>query len=105
MLNDYGRALREFITTEGYAVRHIIEAHDVETFESEVSAYPELTVIEQESRSTITVSKALPSIEREKSASVSGAQNARVHARRTPTQKRVVNLSPELAERCAAYPG
>lgn len=28
MLNDYGSGLREFITTEGYNVRHSIEAHD-----------------------------------------------------------------------------
>ena len=67
MLNDYGSALREFITTEGYAVRHIIEAHDVEAFESEVSAYPAVTVIARESQGAVTVSKALPGIEREKS--------------------------------------
>lgn len=44
MLNDYGSALREFITTEGYNVRHVIEAHDVPAFETEVSAYPAVTI-------------------------------------------------------------
>lgn len=38
MLNDYGSALREFVTTEGYNVRCVIEAHDVAAFETEVSA-------------------------------------------------------------------
>jgi adenine-specific DNA-methyltransferase len=47
MLNDYGSALREFITTEGYAVRYVIEAHDVAAFETEVSAYPAITIIAQ----------------------------------------------------------
>jgi adenine-specific DNA-methyltransferase len=65
MLNDYGSALREFITTEGYAVRHIIEAHDVEAFESEVNAYPAVTIIAREGQKSVIVSKALPGIENE----------------------------------------
>ena len=65
MLNDYGSALREFITTEGYNVRHIIEAHDVEAFESEVSAYPAVTIIAREEQKSVVVSKALPGIEQE----------------------------------------
>jgi len=70
MLNDYGSALREFITTEGYAVRHIIEAHDVEAFESEVSAYPAVTIIAREEQKSVVVSKALPGIETENRASL-----------------------------------
>ncbi|MEI6176791.1 MAG: Eco57I restriction-modification methylase domain-containing protein [Verrucomicrobiota bacterium] len=65
MLNDYGSALREFITTEGYNVRHIIEAHDVQAFESEVSAYPAVTIIAREEQGPVIVSKALPGIETE----------------------------------------
>jgi hypothetical protein len=64
MLNDYGSALREFITTEGYSVRHVIEAHDVSAFETEVSAYPAVTIIARENQGPVTVSKALPGIER-----------------------------------------
>ncbi len=63
MLNDYGRGLREYITTQGYNVRIIIEAHDVEAFESEVSAYPAITVIAREAQGMVTVAKALPGIE------------------------------------------
>jgi adenine-specific DNA-methyltransferase len=66
MLNDYGSALREFITTEGYNVRHVIEAHDVPAFETEVSAYPAVTIIAREKQGPVTVSKALPGIEKEK---------------------------------------
>jgi hypothetical protein len=65
MLNDYGSALREFITTEGYNIRHIIEAHDVQAFESEVSAYPAVTIIAREEQGPVIVSKALPGIETE----------------------------------------
>lgn len=63
MLNDYGSALREFITTGGYSVRHIIEAHDVQAFENEVSAYPAVTIIARETQGAVIVSKALPGIE------------------------------------------
>jgi len=63
MLNDYGSALREFITTEGYSVRHIIESHDVPAFETEVSAYPAVTIIAREEQGPVTVAKALPGIE------------------------------------------
>jgi len=66
MLNDYGSALREFITTGAYNVRHIIEAHDVQAFETEVSAYPAITIISREDQGPVIVSKALPGIETEK---------------------------------------
>ncbi len=63
MLNDYGSGLREFITTQGYNVRAVIEAHDVAAFESEVSAYPAVTVISREPQGPVVVAKALPGIE------------------------------------------
>jgi adenine-specific DNA-methyltransferase len=63
MLNDYGSGLRELITTQGYSVRTVIEAHDVAAFESEVSAYPAVTVIAREQQGTVIVAKALPGIE------------------------------------------
>ena len=63
MLNDYGSALREFITTEGYNVRCVIEAHDVAAFETDVSAYPAVTIIAQEKQGAVVVAKALPGIE------------------------------------------
>jgi hypothetical protein len=65
MLNDYGSALREFITTEGYNVRHIIHAHNVQAFESDVAAYPAVTIIARDEQGPVIVSKALPGIETE----------------------------------------
>ncbi len=63
MLNDYGSGLREFITTQDYNLRTVIEAHDVAAFESEVSAYPAVTVIAREPQGSVIVAKALPGIE------------------------------------------
>jgi adenine-specific DNA-methyltransferase len=62
LLNDYGRALRMFITA-GYSVRYVVETHDVDAFESEVSAYPAITVISHEKQGPVVVAKALPGIE------------------------------------------
>jgi hypothetical protein len=89
MLNDYGSALREFITTEGYNVRHVVEAHDVSAFETEVSAYPAVTIIAREKQGPVTVSKALPGIEKEKTTNLvssitSLGSNPRIKTARFP---------------------
>ncbi len=63
MLNEYGGALREFITTEGYNVRCVIKAHDVDAFDACVSAYPAVTIIAREKQRAVVVAKALPGIE------------------------------------------
>lgn len=63
MLNDYGSGLREFITTQGYSVKTVIEAHDVAAFENEVSAYPAVTLIARASQGPVVVAKAFPGIE------------------------------------------
>ena len=44
MRNQYGAALRAFVT-EQFSVDAVIEMHDVDAFEEEVSAYPAVTVI------------------------------------------------------------
>jgi hypothetical protein len=62
LLNDYGRALRTFIT-EGFSVRYVIETHDVDAFDTEVSAYPAITVISHDKQGPVVVAKALPGIE------------------------------------------
>ena len=56
LLNDYGSALRNLITT-GFNVRYIVEAHDVEAFEADVSAYPAITVISTGKQGPATVAK------------------------------------------------
>jgi adenine-specific DNA-methyltransferase len=82
MLNDYGSGLREFITTQGYNVRSVIEAHDVAAFESDVSAYPAVTVIAREPQGPVIVAKARPGIETTDRADV---LNLIAHARSSPT--------------------
>ena len=44
MRNQYGAALRSFVA-EQFSVDAVIEMHDVDAFEEEVSAYPAITVI------------------------------------------------------------
>jgi adenine-specific DNA-methyltransferase len=63
LLNDYGAALREYITTNRFNVRYVIEAHDVDAFEAEVSSYPAITVIARDVQGPVVVAKALPGIE------------------------------------------
>lgn len=61
-LNEYGARLREFISN-GFAVTHIIDMHDVSAFESMVSAYPAITVIRNQRQGAVVTAKALPGIE------------------------------------------
>jgi len=63
LLNDYGSALRSFITTGRYNLSYVIETHDVQAFEAEVSAYPAITIISNEPQGSVIVAKALPGIE------------------------------------------
>ncbi|MFF5171748.1 class I SAM-dependent DNA methyltransferase [Micromonospora sp. NPDC000089] len=44
MRNQYGAALRRFVT-DGYAVEAVWTMHDVDAFESQVSAYPAISVL------------------------------------------------------------
>lgn len=47
MRNQYGAALRAFVA-EQFSVDAVIEMHDVDAFEDEVSAYPAVTVIRRQ---------------------------------------------------------
>lgn len=44
MRNQYGAELRRF-GTEGFGVETVVELHNAEAFDDEVSAYPAVTVI------------------------------------------------------------
>lgn len=57
MRNQYGTALRGFIT-EHFAVDAVIEMHDVDAFEDQVSAYPAITVIRRSLQSAPIVAMA-----------------------------------------------
>lgn len=84
--NDYGRALRDYITS-GFSVRYILETHNVDAFETDVSAYPAITVISREPQSEVVVAKALPGFEKADSEFVishvkTARSNSVVHAAR-----------------------
>ncbi|MEV0269575.1 Eco57I restriction-modification methylase domain-containing protein [Hamadaea sp. NPDC050747] len=49
MRNQYGDGLRRLVATE-YAVDHVWVMHDVDAFESQVSAYPAITVLRRGSQ-------------------------------------------------------
>lgn len=54
MSNQYGSTLRGFITA-GFSVETIIELHDADAFEQEVSAYPAITVIRRATQGAVAV--------------------------------------------------
>lgn len=57
MRNQYGQRLRKMVT-EGFSVETVIEMHDVDAFEDEVSAYPSITVISRASQGSAIVATA-----------------------------------------------
>lgn len=57
MLNQYGSALREFITSQ-FSVETVIELHQADAFHSEVSAYPAITVIRRGEQQRVLVARA-----------------------------------------------
>lgn len=57
MRNQYGRGLRQLISDQ-FAMELVIEMHDVDAFEEEVSAYPAITVIRKSQQGAVTVVRA-----------------------------------------------
>ncbi|MFB9741756.1 class I SAM-dependent DNA methyltransferase [Pseudonocardia sulfidoxydans] len=58
MRNQYGASLRKMIT-ESYSVDATWELHDVDAFESTVSAYPAITVISRRHQGSVVVAEAM----------------------------------------------
>lgn len=57
MLNQYGADLREFMTA-GFDVRTVVEMHNADAFDSEVSAYPAITVVRRGEQGRAVVASA-----------------------------------------------
>ena len=57
MLNQYGSELRAFVTSS-YSVETVIEMHTANAFESDVSAYPAITVIRRAPQGIAVVARA-----------------------------------------------
>ena len=62
MLNQYGTELRRLVTT-GYAVETVVEMHKAAAFESDVSAYPAITIIRRGTQGPAVVASAGTSVE------------------------------------------
>ncbi|RYG47234.1 SAM-dependent methyltransferase [bacterium] len=54
MFNQYGAALRRYVTSS-FAVDAVIQMHHAEAFETEVSAYPAVTVLRRGEQGTVLV--------------------------------------------------
>jgi adenine-specific DNA-methyltransferase len=57
MRNQYGQRLRSMVT-KAFSVETVIEMHDVDAFENEVSAYPSITVLRHASQGPAVVATA-----------------------------------------------
>jgi adenine-specific DNA-methyltransferase len=57
MRNQYGQRLRSMVAA-GFSVETVIEMHDVDAFEEEVSAYPSVTVLRRQSQGSAIVAMA-----------------------------------------------
>jgi hypothetical protein len=57
MRNQYGQDLRRLVSS-GYSVESVVQMHDVDAFENEVSAYPAITVIRRGEQGSATVVEA-----------------------------------------------
>jgi hypothetical protein len=62
MLNQYGAELRRFITSN-FSVDVVVEMHDANAFEADVSAYPAITVIRNKRQKDAVVAHIGPSTE------------------------------------------
>jgi hypothetical protein len=87
MRNQYGQRLRNMITG-GFSVETVIEMHDVDAFEDEVSAYPSITVISRASQGSAIVATAKRGFDED------SARRVRIWARR----KSGVKLSDPTCE-------
>lgn len=62
MLNQYGAELRRFIT-KNFSVDVVIEMHNANAFEDEVSAYPAITIIRKKKQADAVVARIGPDVE------------------------------------------
>ena len=61
MLNQYGGELRRLVT-EGFSVETVVEMHNANAFDDDVSAYPAITVIRKGRQKRAVVARAGPAV-------------------------------------------
>jgi adenine-specific DNA-methyltransferase len=89
MLNQYGAELRRLVTSS-FAVEAVVEMHRADAFESEVSAYPAITVIRRGNQGTAVVARAGAGVEQ------SGAAVIAQVLKETATTEGTVRQLPKL---------
>lgn len=79
MRNDYGKQLRNLITTGGFAVDAILTCHDADVFEQPVSAYPAVTVLRRGSQGPVVVANAAAQFGQDQTRDLLQAARTRAH--------------------------
>ncbi len=87
MRNQYGQRLRSMVAA-GFSMEAVIEMHDVDAFEEDVSAYPSVTILRRESQGPAIVAMA------NKDFDEAGARRVRIWASR----KNDIRLSDPACE-------
>ncbi|MGI8406237.1 MAG: Eco57I restriction-modification methylase domain-containing protein [Thermomicrobiales bacterium] len=86
MLNQYGAQLRSLITSR-FSVERVIELHRADAFESEVSAYPAITVIRNHPQRRAIVARGDASIASMSSSEIRTLFDQTVHAQGAPVRE------------------
>ncbi|MDR3618394.1 MAG: TaqI-like C-terminal specificity domain-containing protein [Paludisphaera borealis] len=83
MLNQYGADLRRMVT-ENFSVETVVEMHNANAFEDDVSAYPAITVIRRGPQARAVVASAGPAVESANVGSLATSLRSAASARPSP---------------------
>lgn len=83
LLNQYGAELRRFVTN-GFSVEAIVEMHNANAFEDDVSAYPAITSIRRAPQGRAVVASANPEVEESSGKELAAALLAAIHGKKAP---------------------
>jgi hypothetical protein len=83
MLNQYGAELRRLVTEE-YGVETIVEMHNANAFDDDVSAYPAITVVRRGRQSRAVVARAGPAAEYSQGSMIASSLRAAVDGKVGP---------------------
>lgn len=92
MLNQYGAELRQLITSR-FSVQTIIEMHNADAFDAEVSAYPAITVIRRSEQGRVVVASAEAPVEPVDSRKLAASLRPANHGVPAPPCPPVVSLA------------
>lgn len=84
MLNQYGAGLRRLVV-DGFGVETIVEMHNADPFDNDVSAYPAITVIRRGAQGRAVVASLGADAEKEGGARIATALTAAARGEETPS--------------------